>query len=485
MKKISLILLTVFIVITLGSGLSSIAFADTVSYTDVLDDLRKDETFDVSKYAENTKDYSLQVIQIAEGKDGAVFVYVYQPSGDSVRASEIRLSTTIGDDLAPKDYRLTLLNRNGTLAKYKIENLSVKADAERYYDIIQIARPWNSSIDKLTGNNNTTSTVPYSVGKLFTARTTDGKVTYGETHEEVITVTAKYCGYIRNFTGWVYHKVNTDSHFIAFDTDRLIEKLMEAEVTYSYYMYEYKKEKLTGLTVAGTTKQMGDVVTGKIATLKADASHTVPSVGWFGKEYTWSEIQSVEEFSKQEQLTKSVKKEMQGKKWVLRFWLSPVVEMNTGSLTQSTVTAYHVSDASILRLKFETNGIVYNLGVVDNKQTEGSTPSNRNPDDNLKDGVGDIKDGIQDIIDFFNKVKNALIKAWNWICANRWVIPVGIVAIGVVIGLIKAFIKYGFVAVFKVIGNVLWLLVKGLFYIVTLPAWLIIWIVRAIRKRKE
>ena len=35
---------------------------------------------------------------------------------------------------------------------------------------------------------------------------------------------------------------------------------------------------------------------------------------------------------------------------------------------------------TILRLKFETNGVVYNLGVVDNKQTGSPAPTNKQED---------------------------------------------------------------------------------------------------------
>ena len=44
-------------------------------------------------------------------------------------------------------------------------------------------------------------------------------------------------------------------------------------------------------------------------------------------------------------------------------------------------TYYHaettmVGNVTILRLKFETDGITYNLGVIDNKQTGSAEPSN-------------------------------------------------------------------------------------------------------------
>ena len=46
-----------------------------------------------------------------------------------------------------------------------------------------------------------------------------------------------------------------------------------------------------------------------------------------------------------------------------------------------TATYYHaettmVGNVTILRLKFKTDGITYNLGVIDNKQTGSAEPSN-------------------------------------------------------------------------------------------------------------
>ena len=57
------------------------AEAESVTYTNVLEDLRKDSSFDTGNYPANTTDYTLQVIQLAESADRELFVYVYQPSG--------------------------------------------------------------------------------------------------------------------------------------------------------------------------------------------------------------------------------------------------------------------------------------------------------------------------------------------------------------------------------------------------------------------
>jgi len=55
------------------------AFAAETDYTDALEDLQKDENFNVEEYPDNAKDYSIQVIQIAESTAGELFIYTYQP----------------------------------------------------------------------------------------------------------------------------------------------------------------------------------------------------------------------------------------------------------------------------------------------------------------------------------------------------------------------------------------------------------------------
>ena len=67
--------------------------------------------------------------------------------------------------------------------------------------------------------------------------------------------------------------------------------------------------------------------------------------------------------------------------WVLRF-----TETNYTYRSDSFgeyCTMSNVSEVTILRLKFETDGVIYNLGVVDNKQSpaEGQAPDNNNIDE--------------------------------------------------------------------------------------------------------
>ena len=53
------------------------AFAEEASnvYSTVIDDLTKDENFNVADYPSNASDYSLQVITIAESSNKELFVY--------------------------------------------------------------------------------------------------------------------------------------------------------------------------------------------------------------------------------------------------------------------------------------------------------------------------------------------------------------------------------------------------------------------------
>ena len=109
------------------------ARAESISYSGVLDDLKKDSSFKPSNYPQKAEDYSIQVIQLAESVDKELFVYAYQPSGKSkdLKASSINISTTINDAISFTNYKLELLNSNGVFYKYKVKGLTVKTDAAR------------------------------------------------------------------------------------------------------------------------------------------------------------------------------------------------------------------------------------------------------------------------------------------------------------------------------------------------------------------
>lgn len=361
-------LCAVFMVLCLLGGGSSVAYAaDT--YSDVLTDLTADPAFDISAYPDKSDDNTLSVIQIAESVGGELFIYVYQPSKTLV-ASSINISTAINDNLKYINYDLVLLNSSGVFYKYKVENLTVKTDIVRYYDISNIYRPWVEGLDPETGNDNTVEEVPNTVGQLWTAVTLDGEVSYGMTETETIVVTDKYVGFVRYMDGldWLGAIGQTDSHFVAFSTDKDIDRLMEADV---YYIARSCRFTIHGTT---TKTEYGDPVE-KYVYLTADDSASNPGGGIFGNKYTWKRIQSVGDFIASEDLTDDTVSQLAGKDWVLRFAETPV-EIDSGMLTGTWTDSTEVTQVTILRLKFETDGVVYNLGVIDNKQSGDNIPDN-------------------------------------------------------------------------------------------------------------
>ncbi len=477
MKRISLILALILIASCLGCALPGIAFAASETiYSDVLEDLGKDETFDAAQYPEKDDD-KMDVFQVAESNAGELFLYVYQPQADKFTASEARISTSIGDNLSPKDYKLTLLSRNGTLNKYIVNDFTVLPDAVRYYVIVQLARLWNDDVDgKPSGNE--AKTVPYPIGKQFTACTIDGNVTYTEKHTDVVTILPeqRFDGFLRYSDGFTLYATACDSWFVAFTCDYKIDKLMDADVEYT--------TRFVSQTIApfvGTKTEYGEPYEHTFTlTNKDEVSHESRFL-FFKSTYTWNRIEKAEDFIVKEDLTDEAKEQVKDKQWVLRFTETQFGISASGSATTSWKT--EVSDVSILRLYFESDGKPYNLGVVSNKVTPDDTPDN-NPDSPLKA----LDEAIKRLEQILKAIGDRFVKAGQWLAANWWVIIVGVVVLAIAVSL---FFRVGRKAVGLVltgIGKALWWFVKylgiGLFYVITCPYWIIRAIVLKVREKR-
>ena len=242
---VAIVLLLIDVILLFCISPSSV-YAETsgTGYSSALDDLQSDADFDISLYPANKNDYSLQVIQIAESKDGELFVYVYQPSNGArdYTASSINISTAINDSLYYKNYKLELLSRDGVFCKYRVKDFVVKDDVLRYYDISSVFRKYDVDVDEGLPeyNENEISEVAFKVAKLFTAVTLDGKVTYSCIESHVIEITDKYVGYIKYSNGFDLCASSCLAYYVAFDTDLPIDNLYEADIDfvtkdYSYY----------------------------------------------------------------------------------------------------------------------------------------------------------------------------------------------------------------------------------------------------------
>ena len=394
MRKLNILLAFVLSVCAVFNAAHTLATAEEITYTEVLTDLQKDSSFNADNYPTKADDYSLQIIQLAESVNKELFVYVYQPSGDKVKASSINISTTINDEISYHNYKLELLNFDGTLFKYKVAGLEVKTDTVRYYAISSVYRPYNADIDDNKSGNNTINEVNYAVNRQYCFGEINGKPYVNCVDIETIVVTDKFVGFVRYPDGFnIFHPIGAcDSHFVAFNTDRKMDKLFEADVYYTTQKVamDYFKEENPFKTDFGESK------TDNYAYLKYTDKVEHTGGGLFAGTYKWDRIQAVDDFIYAEdretiysgaiinskvssKLTDEALSELKGKKWVLRFTETDYTKSPKSGM--GATTYYHsestiVGDVTILRLKFETDGIAYNLGVIDNKQTGGKEPSN-------------------------------------------------------------------------------------------------------------
>lgn len=224
LNRIAVLIVTLCVFLTGAQSFSAVAAESENEKTasGVLEDLSKDASFNAANYPSNAKDYSLSVMQLAESTDKELFVYVYQPSGDKVKASSINISTTINDDISFFNYSLELLNFEGTLFKYKVTGFEVKKDPVRYYAISSIYRPFDTGIGDKKSGNNTINEVNYAVNRQYCFGEINGKPYVNCIDIETIVVTDKFVGFVRYPDGF---KLFTgagacDSHFVAFNTDK-------------------------------------------------------------------------------------------------------------------------------------------------------------------------------------------------------------------------------------------------------------------------
>ena len=77
MKIFRVFVIIIICALTLFPTSNGVAFAATNVYSDVLEDLQKDEKFSKDDYPVNETNYSLKLIQIAESKDKELLVYIY------------------------------------------------------------------------------------------------------------------------------------------------------------------------------------------------------------------------------------------------------------------------------------------------------------------------------------------------------------------------------------------------------------------------
>lgn len=398
-KKI-LVLFSLILVLCLGFVVPTIRnfktyASSTDPYSNVLYDLQKDENFNVDEYPSIKDDYSIKVIQIAESTGKELLIYIYQPSAEykQLKFTTISISTIMDNENADFNlYNLTFLNSDGVFLKFKVEDFELKDDIMRRYNITEIHRQFDKGIDKELDNGNTISEVTYRVAQDWTVTTVNNETYYKLNEIEVVEITDKYVGFVRyngsSAPSWLAPLDAMDSHFVAFSCNYEIDKLLSADVVYSSQSWKkYSTSK----------SSFGDINKNIKTTLKYD--DVVSSEGnglFFKKAYSWNRIQKVDEFftsvesssifecgifniATETKLKEESKGNIENKQWVLRF-VETEYDATRHSLSHGgsyyTYQSTIVRDVTILRLEFEIDGKVYNLGVVDNKQSGSGLPDN-------------------------------------------------------------------------------------------------------------
>lgn len=403
LKKIRKILMSFMLAfLTLFSCFSGVVMAHAEvgvegGYTSVLEDLKKDEKFNEGDYPIKEKDYKLEVISISESVDGELFVYVYQPHPEHGKyvASSINISATDDDSLKINNYPLTLVSVDGVFQKYMVVGVTLPTSETRYYDVISIYRVFDETIDEGLDddNDNTINEVVFKVGKGFILTDTADGLVVNQKDLDVITVTEKYVGFMRleknKFpTSPVVYSDSYDVHFVAFSTDKQIDDLLEADV---YYTSQSANGKLT---TSDWDMEYGEPKPERAFLKKEDHETLSGTPGWFSNEYQYNAIESASAFMETEyvnyaydmgafnvketvRLTDECKNNIKNCDWVLRFAVTTYSFYEVSGLIPSYRCSYDiVGDVSILRLKFETDGVIYNLGVIDNKQSGDLIPDN-------------------------------------------------------------------------------------------------------------
>lgn len=458
---VAVLALFLFVAALFGGWQALPAFAEETGYTNVLVDLQKDELFNIADYPENATNYSIQVIQIAESTAGELFVYTYQPSQNtkSFTATEINMSLSESAD-GTKLYSLMLLNTSGVFGKYLVNDIAVSNDFIRYYNITSIYRPWDKDIDKETGNDNTKNAVAYEVGTLFRAKTENNEVLYASKKTDIIRILNPYVDYLEYSNGFKFCPDWCHSHYVAFSTDKQIDALLEADVSY----VSRDASRSTGLGLSGDTTYKNEQSITK--TVKGTEKGGNAADGFRAKKYEWERIQSVSDFISSEDLKDETKKNLEGAQWVLRFVETTItVVSGYGSTTRFWTD---ISNVTVLRLKFITDGKVYNLGAVSDKVTGDDEPGNNNT--------------------------NEFAGFWEWL--NRltgvpkwvWIVIIVILVLAILLPILSIFfpiVGQILAVVIKAIGKVFVWVFKGVLWLICLPFKGIAALVRKIKHRKE
>ena len=150
-------------------------------------------------------------------------------------------------------------------------------------------------------------------------------------------------------------------------------------------------------------------------------------------------------------LTDEGLQDIKNKQWVLRFattdYSRKVIDEELYQYYKEEIKSTLVDNVTVLRLKFETAGQIYNMGVIDNKQS-----GDMNPDNETKTDV---------YVGFIRALANLLGTS------DAGVIAILVVAVAII--LLAIFAPNVLVSIFKFIWQIIVWIFKGLWWLITAP----------------
>ncbi len=376
-------------------SLSASAAESTTSYSNVLDDLKRDQSFDPADYPARSDDYDLEVIHVAEGENGEVFLYVYQPSDATkdLRAAKVNMSLQdpTERDITYKLYNLTWLNSSGVFDKYLVNDLNVPVKDVRYYTITAIYTPYDPDIHDVANDDDDIKDFEgLPVGKSFAVQIYNGEYICESKNIEYVDVEIQSVGFTRYSEGFKLYSDSCDSHFVAFSIENFdVDWVYDADISYTYQ----KASKSEGLGLSGEVTYEEPIPVDSFRVVDASTGEN-DADGWFwNKKYTWNRITSLSTFTSEikdqtnEFLTETDEANLSKADFVIRFLETDCTMYSSGYATTTFWT--HVSEVAVLRLRFLSGNETYNLGVV----------SDIVSDDGLPDFVVDAIDNVQNLLE--------------------------------------------------------------------------------------
>ena len=430
------------LLLTMGGGILLSAFAvranaATVQYSSALEDLEKDENFDAAQYPEIEGSADIKVVHIAEGADGELLVYTYQPGNRSnhrkARYINMSLQTASDKDLQYKLYSLTWLNSDGVFDKYVVNGFLITNEPYRNYTIASVYRIYDDTVDA-SSDCESIDSVQYKalpVAQTWCLYYLNDQLVYEMEHINVVKITVYATGSVLYRNGFKLYQDRCDSHYVAFSVDNFnVDKIYDADIRYTLIDYATTTYATTGTThteVTGT-----QTIEKKLSHLETGSNE---GDGLLGKKYIWNRISTVEDFIREceeDANSEFSTEELVGlnqSQFVFRFVETPnEISIALGS----QVDEYsEVSEIGILRLHFLSEGKVYNLGVVGDLVGSDSDP--------------------EMVVDLLDDMQNALEDSWQKI----------IMLLGII--LLLAFLGPFVTPLLSVLINILWFAIKAAF----------------------